>query len=187
MAELLYCFNGEVDEDLSCQDLAFFFKVRQPGIEMGTPLLIHRNSEQCEHTLTQANIRLLSIGSRVGFKVLFHCLDAIDETFFGLLDVLSNINASNGLVCRQHLNNGAISLWLNLDVRSCRLDLAAQISTLNNRNGRCSCSAVWLSFYTGFDGEVDEDMLYKLQRMFTLAALAIINLIGNNEHWPWSH
>ncbi|KAL0927975.1 hypothetical protein M5K25_002203 [Dendrobium thyrsiflorum] len=86
------------------------------------------------HTLTQANIRLLSIGSRVGFKVLFHCLDAIDETFFGLLDVLSNINTSNGLVCRQHLNNGAISLWLNLDVRSCRLDLAAQISTLNNRS-----------------------------------------------------
>ncbi|KAL0927976.1 hypothetical protein M5K25_002204 [Dendrobium thyrsiflorum] len=23
---------------------------------------------------------------------------------------------------------------------------------------RCSCSAVWLSFYTGFDGEVDEDL-----------------------------
>ncbi|KAL0927974.1 hypothetical protein M5K25_002202 [Dendrobium thyrsiflorum] len=57
--------------------------------------------------------------------------------------------------------------------------------------GRCSCSAVWLSFYTGFDGEVDEDMYddkhkhcYRLG-MSALLTMTVISLIGDVNHHPY--
>ncbi|KAH0469893.1 hypothetical protein IEQ34_001451 [Dendrobium chrysotoxum] len=52
---------------------------------------------------------------KIGCKVFFHCLDALDETFLGLLDVLSNINARESLKSRCQLNNGASAFCFNFE------------------------------------------------------------------------